>query len=251
MHISWLGTSAIKIQTKPLNDDVIVTIDPYKPAQGSFPRSLVSQIGLYTRGEKESITLSGDPFLLTTPGECETSGVLVTAIQGHEAGQVFFRIDSEYLSVAHLGNAKKELTDVQLGILGDIDVLIIPVGGGDVYDADQAVKAVNAIDPRVVIPMWYKSDNDADAKPVSDFLKAFGAKDIVEEGVTAYLSPSNNVEMFSKNLLLLTENEDIRNKFGEQAGAYIYENYSYQRLIRDIDALYTQLLQKKTKHETL
>ncbi len=184
MHISWLGTSAIKIQTKPLNDDVILAIDAYKPAKGSFPRSLAPQIGLYTRGEEGSITLSGDPFILATPGECETKGVLVTAIQGHEAGQVFFRIDSEYMSVAHLGNAKKELTDTQLAMLGNIDVLIIPVGGGDVYDADQAVKAVNTVDPRIVIPMWHKSDNDAAAKPVSEFLKAFGAKDIVEESKT-------------------------------------------------------------------
>ena len=191
MHISWLGTSAIRIQTKPLTEDVIIAIDPYKPLKGSFPRSLAPQIGLFSRGEAGSITLSGNPFILSNPGECETKGVLVTAVQGHEAEaslpagrQVFFRIDSEYMSVAHLGNAKKELTNKQLEILGDIDILIVPVGNGDVYDADQAVKAVNAIDPRIVIPMWYKSDNDAGAKPVSEFIKAFGAKDIVEEAKT-------------------------------------------------------------------
>jgi L-ascorbate metabolism protein UlaG (beta-lactamase superfamily) len=184
MHISWLGTSAIKIQTKPLNDDVIVVIDPYKPAKGTFPRSLAPHIGLYTRGTDESITLSGDPFTLSTPGECETKGVLVTAIQGHDAGQVFYRIDSEYLSVAHLGNASRELTDKQLEILGDIDVLIVPVGGDGCYNPEQAVKAVNAVEPRIVIPMFYQSDNDPSAKPVSDFLKEFGAKDVVEEAKT-------------------------------------------------------------------
>ena len=184
MHISWLGTRAIKIQTKPLVEDVTIVIDAYKPVKGSFPRSLAPQIGLYTRGKEESITLSGDPFVLSTPGECETKGVLVTAVQGHEAGQIFLRVDSEYLSVGHLGNAKKELTDKQLEVLGDVDILIVPVGNGDVYDATEAAKAVNAIDPRIVIPMWYKSDNDASSKPVSEFLKAFGAKDIVEEAKT-------------------------------------------------------------------
>ena len=184
MHISWLGTSAIKIQTKPHNEDVIIAIDPYKPEKGSFPRSLAPQIGLYTRGVEGSITLSGDPFVLSTPGECETRGVLVTAVQGHEKGQVFYRIDSEYMNVGHLGNAKKELTDKQLEILGDVDVLIVPVGGGDVYDAEQAVKAVNAVDPRIVIPVWHKSDNDPTVDPVSAFIKAFGSKDIVEETKT-------------------------------------------------------------------
>lgn len=184
MHISWLGTSAIKIQTKPNTTDVTIVVDPYKPAKGTFPRSLSPDIALYTRGDEESITLSGDPFVLTTPGECETKGVLVTAVQGHDDGQVFYRVDSEYLSVGHLGNAKKELSNAQLEVLGDVDVLIVPVGGGDVYDAEQAVKAVNAVEPRIVIPVWYKSDTDPQAAPVSDFLKEFGAKDVVEEAKT-------------------------------------------------------------------
>ncbi|HBB38310.1 MAG: Zn-dependent hydrolase of the beta-lactamase fold-like protein [Candidatus Magasanikbacteria bacterium GW2011_GWD2_43_18] len=181
MHISWLGNSAIKIQTKPIDEDVTVVIDPYRPEKGNFPRSLSPQLGLYTRGEENSITLSGDPFVLTTPGECETKGVLVTAVQGHEEGQVFLRVDSEYLSVGHLGNASKQLTDAQLEVLADVDVLIIPVGGHGCYNAEDAVKTVNAVEPRIVIPMMFKSDIDPDADPVSSFLKAYGAKDVVEE----------------------------------------------------------------------
>lgn len=184
MHISWLGNSAIKIQTKPLTEDVVVVIDPYKPEKGNFPRSLTPQIGLYTRGEDGSITLSGDPFVLSAPGECETKGVLVTAVQGHEEGQVFFRIDSEYLSVGHLGNASKELTNAQLEVLSDVDILIVPVGGKDCYNADAAVKAVNAVEPRIVIPMFFKSDIDPTAEPASTFVKSFGAKDVVEEAKT-------------------------------------------------------------------
>ncbi|OIO19030.1 MAG: hypothetical protein CO029_04040 [Candidatus Magasanikbacteria bacterium CG_4_9_14_0_2_um_filter_41_10] len=184
MHISWLGNSAVKIQTKPLDEDVTVVIDPYKQEQGNFPRSLSPQIGLYTRGEENSITLSGDPFVLSTPGECETKGVLVTAVQGHEEGQIFLRVDSEYLSVGHLGNASKQLTDAQLEVLADVDVLIIPVGGKGCYNAEDAAKAVNAVEPRIVIPIMFKSDIDPDAEPVSTFIKAYGAKDVVEETKT-------------------------------------------------------------------
>ncbi|PIR76686.1 MAG: hypothetical protein COU32_00830 [Candidatus Magasanikbacteria bacterium CG10_big_fil_rev_8_21_14_0_10_42_10] len=184
MHISWLGNSAIKIQTKPLDEDVVVVIDPYKPDTGNFPRSISPQIGLYTRGEEGSVTLSGDPFVLTTPGECETKGVLVTAVQGHEPGQIFLRIDSEYLKIAHLGNASKQLTNEQLEVLGDVDVLIVPVGGKGCYNAEDAVKAVNAVEPRIVIPMMFQSDIDPSADPVSAFVKAYGAKDVVEEAKT-------------------------------------------------------------------
>ncbi|MFH1286720.1 MAG: MBL fold metallo-hydrolase [Candidatus Magasanikbacteria bacterium] len=181
MHISWLGSTAIRIQSKTFDKDVFTIIDPYKPAKGNFPRSLTPDIGLYTRGEKDSITLSGNPFTLSTPGECETKGVLIVAVQGHEAGQIMLRVDSEGVSIAHLGLIKKELQNKHLEILSGVDVLIVPVGGGDTYNAEQAVKAVNAIEPRIVIPMAYKSDNDPKADDVNKFLEEMGIKDITPE----------------------------------------------------------------------
>ncbi|PLX28172.1 hypothetical protein C0581_03150 [Candidatus Parcubacteria bacterium] len=176
MHISWLGTTAIKLQTKPLDKDIVIVIDPYKPASGSFPRSLTPEIGLYTRGEKNSITLSANPYTLSTPGEIDTKGVLVTAAEGHEAGTTMVRIDVEGVSLGHLGLTNKPLTAKQLEVLAGIDILCIPVGHPDSYDAEAAVKAVNTIEPRVVIPMAFKSDNDKTAKPVDSFLKEIGSK---------------------------------------------------------------------------
>lgn len=183
MHISWLGSTAIKIQTKPAGakEDVIIVIDPYKPKQGGFPRSLTPNIGLYTNGKDGSITLSGEPFTLASPGEVETNGVLITAIQGHEKDHTMFRIDSEHMSIAHLGCTNKQPTNAQLELLGNIDMLCVPVGGDKSFDAEQAVKAVNAIEPRVVIPMQHKSDNDPKAASVKEFLKQMGASNGTEE----------------------------------------------------------------------
>ena len=56
MHISWLGKTAIKLQVKPNDKDVIVIIDAYRPITGEFPRSLMPDIGLFTRGEAGGIT---------------------------------------------------------------------------------------------------------------------------------------------------------------------------------------------------
>ena len=175
MHISWLGSTGLKIQTKPAHDDVVVTIDPYKQEKGAFPRSLTPDIALFTHGEKESITLSGTPFTLSAPGEVETKNVLITAVQGHDAKHVLIRIDTEQMSLAHLGSTNKQLTDEQLEVVGDVDILCIPVGGGDNYDAEQAVKAVNSVEPRIVIPIAHKSDNEPSAEPVTNFLKSIGS----------------------------------------------------------------------------
>ena len=174
MHISWLGNTAIKIQVKPFDKDVTVVIDPYKPEKGSFPRSLTPEIGLYTRGQKNSITLSGNPFILDTPGECETKGVLMNAVQGEKAKDIKIRIDAEQLSVGHLGLANKQLTEKELGVLSDVDILIVPVGGDNCYDAQAAAKAANSVEPKIIIPIAFKSENDPGAKPVEDFLKEMG-----------------------------------------------------------------------------
>lgn len=176
MHISWLGTTALKLQAKSNNSDITIVIDPYKPEKGSFPRSLTPHIGIYTRGKDGSVTLSGEPYVLASPGEIDTHGVLVSAVQGHEPNTTMIRIDVEGVSLGHLGMTNKQPTAKQLEVLSGIDILCVPVGHPDSFDAEQAVKAVNAIEPRIVIPLAFKSDNDAKAKPVDAFLKEIGSK---------------------------------------------------------------------------
>ena len=181
MHLSWLGSTAIKIQAKPFNEDITLVLDTYKPKIGSFPRTLTAHIALYTRGEEDSITISGNPFTLSIPGECENKGILIMGVQGEKADETMFRIDAEDISVAHLGLASKQLTDAQLEVFAGVDVLILPIGGQDSYDAETAVKIVNSIEPRIIIPMAFKSDNDPKATTVDNFLKEMGSADIKPE----------------------------------------------------------------------
>jgi L-ascorbate metabolism protein UlaG (beta-lactamase superfamily) len=176
MHISWLGSTGFRLQVKPFDKDVTVAIDPYKQKVGTSPRSLAPDIALFTRGEEDGITLSGDPFVLASPGECETHGVLVSAAQGHDPESTVVRVDAEQLSLGHLGCMKKQPTDKQLQLLSGVDILCVPTGNDVCFDPEQAVKAINAIEPRVVIPMAFKSDNDPKAKSVDDFIKEIGIK---------------------------------------------------------------------------
>ncbi len=174
MHISWLGNTGIRIQTRPHEEDITVIIDPYKQVEGVYPRSLSPHIALLTHGQEEQITLSGDPFILSTPGECEVKGVLISAVANSDGSNVFFRIDSESLSLAHLGSAQKPLSDDEIGVLSGVDILFVPVGGSSCYNAEEAVKAVNIIEPRIVIPILHQSDNNPNALPVTAFIKAIG-----------------------------------------------------------------------------
>ena len=176
MHISWLGQTCIRLQTRFNEEDVVTIIDPYRPSSGEFPRSLAPAIALLSGGEENSITLSQDPFVLSTLGECEKKEVMITAFPSVN-GTLIFKINAEQLSVVHLGrmNKKPDLADLEK--IGSIDILIVPVGGGkDYLSAEDAASIVTALEPRIVIPMAYQCDTDKSAKPVSDFIKESGLK---------------------------------------------------------------------------
>ncbi|MFH0857219.1 MAG: MBL fold metallo-hydrolase [Candidatus Magasanikbacteria bacterium] len=174
MHIQWLGASAFKLQVKPVTDEIVVAIDPYKQEKGNFPRSLTPHIGIATHGIDELITLSGDPFIVSIPGEYETKNVLIQAVAGKDEQNLAIRVDAEMISFGHFGLTKEMPTDAQIEFLTGVDILAIPVGGKNSYSAEQAIKLINNIEPRIVIPYAYKSDNEPDADSVEVFLKEIG-----------------------------------------------------------------------------
>src|SRR6185436_17637539 len=61
--------------------------------------------------------------------------------------------------------------------LGEIDILIIPVGGNTVLSASSAAKVVNEVEPKIVIPSHYKmSGLIIDVDPLDKFIKEMGGK---------------------------------------------------------------------------
>ena len=62
----------------------------------------------------------------------------------------------------------------QLEAIGKVDVLLTPVGGTYTINAEEAVELVQAIKPRVTIPMHFKTPPCSIAlAPVEDFTQHF------------------------------------------------------------------------------
>ena len=80
---------------------------------------------------------------------------------------LIMKIEMEGLSLVHLGDQGAPLTEAQIAALGRVDLLMVPVGGFYTVDAKTAFGIVQALRPRVVIPMHYKTAVNADW-PISD-----------------------------------------------------------------------------------
>jgi len=78
--------------------------------------------------------------------------------QGAQRGRnTIFVLEVDGLRLAHLGDLGHVLTPEIVQAIGALDVALIPVGGSYTIDAAAATQVVGQLNPRVVIPMHYKT----------------------------------------------------------------------------------------------
>lgn len=72
-----------------------------------------------------------------------------------------------------------------------------------------------------------------------------GISDVVLEGKSGLLSPLNDNQQFCNNLLEVVNNDTLRMNLSTQGNAFVKEQFSYQRLMKDMSQLYNELLEKR------
>jgi L-ascorbate metabolism protein UlaG (beta-lactamase superfamily) len=95
-----------------------------------------------------------------------------------ESGKnVTYVIELEDLRIGHLGGIGHVPTSDQIEAMGGVDILMVPVGGGESLDAPPAAETITLLEPKLVIPMNYKTDAEkSKLDPLDRFLKEMGAK---------------------------------------------------------------------------
>lgn len=182
MEITWYGQSCFRLRDRLAT----VITDPYDKGIGyTLPRVRADIVTVshdhpdhnYVKGVK------GQPKIIVAPGEYEIRGVFITGIptfhdrkKGASRGRnTVFLFDFEGLTVCHLGDLGHVPTQSQVEALSDIDVLLIPVGSVSTINAAQAAEVVSLLEPRLVIPMHYKTKAlEVKLDSVSKFLKEMG-----------------------------------------------------------------------------
>lgn len=193
MIITWLGHSCFKIQDKTGPEAITVVTDPFDKSIGlkvpNFEADIVT-VSHNHNDHNNTGAIRGNPFIIKSAGEYDVKGVFIDGAEayhdekeGAERGKnIIYRIDIDDISVAHLGDLGHILDAKQLGKLEGTDILLIPVGGIFTLDAKKAVEVVSQIEPRIVIPMHYKTPGlKINLEPIDKFIKELGLKPTYEE----------------------------------------------------------------------
>ncbi|MDP3963389.1 MAG: MBL fold metallo-hydrolase [bacterium] len=162
MHFSWYGQSCFKIVAK----DITIIVDPFDRAlTGLEPPRSKADVVLYTHKHADhAAEYKQADFVISGAGEYELKGVHFYGFPvPHDANEgstlgfsTAFLIEGDDLRVLHLGDfGAKQISSEQIEEIGDVDILLVPVGGTYTLDAEGAEKMVRQIEPKVVIPMHY------------------------------------------------------------------------------------------------
>lgn len=174
MIITYLGHEAFKVQF----GNLVVAINP--PSKNSqfkvnkFGSDIVLQTTLHEdmAGGRDMAYGDKEPFIISGPGEYETNGIFIHGIQGESAYDGEKRTNTIYsftvdgINTLFLGAQNGPLPSAISDIIDTVDLLFIPIGGDGVYDPKEAYKTAMNLEPKLIIPMHFKSEKD-------DTLKAF------------------------------------------------------------------------------
>jgi len=165
MEISWRGHSCFIIKGK---EKTIIT-DPCHPDLGyclGEPKADIVTLSHFHPGHSYVGAIVNNPKKIKGPGEYEIGGTFITGVaafhdnkKGDLRGKnTIYIIEIDGITLCHLGDLGHRLSPQLVEELGDIDILFLPVGEISTIPVDTAVEIVGQLEPRIVIPMHYKTE---------------------------------------------------------------------------------------------
>jgi L-ascorbate metabolism protein UlaG (beta-lactamase superfamily) len=179
MIITYLGGESFKVQF----GDTTLAFNPVSKDSKLTSSRFGADVALITtnhpdfngvdqvsHGEKK-------PFAITGPGEYETKGIFIKGfLSQSKYGKenhinTIYMVALEGMNLCFLGAlSNTNLTNETTEALGEIDILFVPIGGGEILGPSDAYKFAVSLEPRIIIPMHY---DDATLKA---FIKEGGEK---------------------------------------------------------------------------
>jgi L-ascorbate metabolism protein UlaG (beta-lactamase superfamily) len=186
VDINWLGHSCFRIK----GSQAVIITDPFPPDLGyslGKPTANIATVSHQHPSHSYVKGIGGEPRIIQGPGEYEISGVLIIGVAtfhdaegGKKRGKnTVYLMEIDGISVCHLGDLGHVLTSEQVEEIGDVDVLMIPVGGTSTIDAAMAAEVIRQLEPKAVVPMHYKTPFiSRELDSVEKFLKEMGMEQV-------------------------------------------------------------------------
>lgn len=182
MKIKWLGHASFLITSE---DGLRIITDPYSVGGGINYGRIEETADIVTVSHKHGdhnnvASVRGKPDIVDAPGVRKVKGIDFKGFasyhdeaRGQQRGPniiLCFTLDG--IRICHLGDLGHQLEDSKTAEIGQVDILLVPVGGLFTIDAKVATTVCEALNPKVVIPMHYKTARcDYPIARVDDFLK--------------------------------------------------------------------------------
>ncbi len=185
-------------------DNVDLVTDPLllEEVGLKFPKTKADVI-LHTKDksvvdEKKVVPTKKQEVLnIHNPGEFELGGLMVR----RDIGSDYYILDEDLLRVVYVGDISKDTKPEDFKNLGDVDVLIMPVGNGKDFPEFKVIeKIVTEIEPLFLIPSAFKTSemkSGQDLSSVDDFVKHAGYTNVRREKA---LSVSGSLEKEVRNM---------------------------------------------------
>ncbi|HLY27595.1 MAG TPA: MBL fold metallo-hydrolase [Aggregatilineales bacterium] len=190
MEISWYGHSCFRLADR--GKATIVT-DPYDETIGYDVPKLKADVATISHdapGHSSVDSVKNIQRVINGPGEYEIGGVFILGAAMHnlEADppkrNVSYKFDFDGLSIVHLGDLDHVPAQSTIEAMGAVDIALVPVGGGGALNATQAAEVIGLLEPSLVIPMHYKTEESRlDLEGVDRFLKEMGVSRIQQESL--------------------------------------------------------------------
>jgi L-ascorbate metabolism protein UlaG (beta-lactamase superfamily) len=180
LDITYLGAGSVRLSGREIN----IVSDPVEllPAK--------TDVVIFSTPREQYEVSSSDMMVIEGPGEYEVKGAMITGVPARlhidESGErgCVFSVEVDGVNVVIAGNIAGKIDADEVESLGQVDVLVVPVGGnGLTLDAEGAASVVTQLEPSYVVPVHF------------------------DDGKTEYPVPQANVELFLKEMGVSPEPE--------------------------------------------
>ena len=180
-EIRWYGHNYFRIRAR----EATIITDPAGPSTGYAVGKQTADIVTISHNHPGHRNLDAvkPPFkVIDGPGEYEVNDIFITGVRtfhDNEKGardgyNTIYLLVVEGMTVCHLGDLGHVLTAEQAEMVEDVDILLVPAGGGPLEPA-KAAEVVAQIAPKVVIPMQYRAGaGDANRADLTEFVRNLG-----------------------------------------------------------------------------